>query len=234
MTKLLPERHTYSYHKKLNPKIWDVKTHDLDIQIRVKLLKEVLLFYKFLGVNDLKIQDIIITGSNAGYNYTAKSDLDLHIIVDFSNYRDADILKNLCDTKRFLWSYYYSIKIHGVPTEIYVQDASEGVDSNGIYSLLYGKWLKFPSDKNPNYNDADISQKTKNIKKDLDEVISSPTIEHIDFLLKKIHDFRTVGLDNGGEYSTDNVVYKNIRSLGYIDKLVKVKQKLIDKKYSLK
>lgn len=234
MTTNLPKvGKTYTFHKKLNSKIWDKKNHGMHPDIRNKLLKETLLFYQFLGVNGLKINDIIIAGSNAGYNYTAKSDLDVHIIVDFSQVADGDLLRNLCETKRFLWSYYYSIKLHGIPTEMYVEDFSQHVDSNGIYSILSGKWLKFPVANNPEYNDAEILQKVTNYERDIEQILNVPSVEHIDHLLSRIHGLRSAGLEAGGEYATENVAYKALRSLGYIDKLVELKKKLIDHEYSL-
>jgi hypothetical protein len=234
MTSKLPKiRKTYSFHKNMNSKIWDIKTNEMHLDVRVKLLKEALLFYNFLGVKDLKINDIIVAGSNAGYNYTAKSDLDIHIVIDFSQVADADLLKNLCDTKRFLWSFYYSIKLHGIPTEMYVEDASQPVDSNGIYSILFGKWLKFPKKDNPDYQDSEILKKVTSYKNDIEWVLEFPSVEHIDHLLNRIHSLRTDGLEKAGEYSTENVAYKVIRALGYIDKLIDLKNKLIDKEYSL-
>ncbi len=201
--------------------------------VRAKILNEVLLFYSFLGVKSLKLDDIIVAGSNAGYNYTAKSDLDIHLVVNYQNIPDSDILKNLFDTKRFLWSFYYSIKIHHIPTEMYVQDASQPVDSNGIYSVLKGEWLKIPDPKDPKYNDAEISQIFDATVTDIQQVLKIPSINHINHLLSRIHALRSEGLAAGGEYSTKNVVYKMLRSKGYIDKLLAQKQKLIDKKYSL-
>jgi len=232
--KLHKIRKLYSFHKKLNPKIWDNKSNAMHPEIRIKLLKECKLFYDFLGVKGLKINDIIVAGSNAGYNYNEKSDLDVHIIVDFTQVSEPDLLKNLCDTKRFLWSFYYSIKMHNIPTEMYVQDASQPVESNGIYSILNGTWLKEPVANNPDYNDAEISQKICNLKKDMEQIINVPSVKNINYMLRKIHNLRTSGLETGGEYSTENIVYKLARSLGYIDKLVALRQKLIDREFSLK
>jgi hypothetical protein len=52
--------------------------------------------------------------------------------------------------------------------------------------------------------------------------------------LKKLRNYRTSGLNNGGEYSYENLVYKVLRRNGYLEKLQKLENNIIDKKLSLK
>jgi hypothetical protein len=44
--------------------------------------------------------------------------------------------------------------------------------------------------------------------------------------------FRTAGLKSKGEYSFENLIFKELRNLGYVDKLKDYLDKVIDKKFS--
>jgi len=57
-----------------------------------------------------------------------------------------------------------------------------------------------------------------------------PLIEKI---RTKIKDFRQAGLESGGEYSYENLVFKLLRRNGYIEKLLKLKTDITDKKLSI-
>ena len=67
-----------SFHDELNPKLF------VDDQLRPEVKKQLLIiaqdFLAALGVNDLNVEDITISGSNAAYSYTPHSDLDLHVL----------------------------------------------------------------------------------------------------------------------------------------------------------
>ena len=72
-------------HDQLNPKIW-TEDKELRPEVRAKVLQIVDKFKTQLLVDnvELKVEDIYILGSNANYNYTEESDLDVHIIADES------------------------------------------------------------------------------------------------------------------------------------------------------
>jgi hypothetical protein len=55
----------------------------------------------------------------------------------------------------------------------------------------------------------------------------------IEGLRKKIKTFRQSGLDQGGEYSYENLTFKLLRRNGYIEKLLKLKTDITDKKLSI-
>ena len=59
------------------------------------------------------------------------------------------------------------------------------------------------------------------------------TLQQIDALRKKIKEFRQSGLESGGEYSYENLTFKLLRRNGYIEKLLKLKTDIINKKLSL-
>ena len=62
---------------------------------------------------------------------------------------------------------------------------------------------------------------------------SSNNEEVLEKLLKKIRDMRNSGLDKAGEYAFENLVFKELRNKGYIDKLATYILKLQDKSLTL-
>jgi len=59
------------------------------------------------------------------------------------------------------------------------------------------------------------------------------SVEKLDSVKDKIKKFRTSGLEKGGEYSYENLVFKFLRRNGYIQKLFDYKNNLIDKSLSI-
>ncbi len=51
---------------------------------------------------------------------------------------------------------------------------------------------------------------------------------------KKLKKFRTCGLEKGGEYSYENIVFKYLRRSGHIGKLHNLQTKIEDESLSLK
>jgi len=69
-------------HDTLCPLIWDGEK--LKPEVRKTLLLNAKRFIEFSDVENLKFNDVMLTGSMANYNYGDNSDLDVHIILDFS------------------------------------------------------------------------------------------------------------------------------------------------------
>jgi predicted nucleotidyltransferase len=80
------------------------------------------------------IDDIILIGSNANYNYTKNSDLDIHIIL---NNKDLEpkIAESLYGAYRSIFNKNYDISIYNIPVEIYVELPGSDRISNGVYSI---------------------------------------------------------------------------------------------------
>ena len=57
-------------------------------------------------------------------------------------------------------------------------------------------------------------------------------LDAIEKLKEKIRLYRIAGLKHKGEYSYENLVFKELRNLGYVDKLKDYADKVIDKKFS--
>jgi len=213
-------------------------------EIKKRLLDVSNDFIESLGV-EFFIHDVVLTGSLANYNWSQYSDVDLHILIDFDEL-DKDskkdsialhsIMKEFFDAKKNVWNEKHEIKIKGYDVEIYVQDVNEEHISSGVYSILHNKWVLEPKKDKPNIDDRKILEKGEEFGKKIDRIIQTPkdiTIDQLEDLRKKIKEFRQGGLESGGEYSYENLTFKLLRRNGYIQKLLRLKTQLTDKKLSI-
>jgi len=220
----------------------DLVINDL---IREKLLKISDDFIESLGVKFF-VHDIVLTGSLANYNWSKYSDVDLHILIDFDEIEGVEskdsqmvynIMKEFFDAKKNVWNEKHDIKIKGYDVELYVQDVDEPHVSSGVYSLLNNKWLVKPNKEKTSIDDRMIIQKGEEYEKKIDRLIklskTKDVSQKIDDLRKKLKSFRQSGLESGGEYSYENLTFKLLRRNGYIEKLLKLKTDIQDKKLSL-
>ncbi len=87
------------FHNKLNPRLWGRDEHLLP-EVRDALLAIAADFQEFLGIDDLEVKDITISGSNAAYSYTPHSDIDLHLVVDIPEASD-EVYRELFNAKKY-------------------------------------------------------------------------------------------------------------------------------------
>lgn len=219
----------------LSPQIFEGDKMREDI--RKRLLEIADDFIDSFGV-EFFIHDIILTGSLANYNWSNFSDVDIHILIDYkeSDYR-FELVKEFFDAKKSVFNEKHKIQIKGYDVEVYVQDIDEPHISSGVYSILHDKWLLKPKPETPNIDDRKILEKAEEYAKKIDDLLKMKNVDgvllKIDELRKKIKEFRQSGLESGGEYSYENLVYKLLRRNGYIEKLLKLKTYITDKKLSL-
>lgn len=113
-------------HDTLNQKIFN--GDELDPEVKDKLLEIVDNFSNALKQDGVKldIKDVRIIGSNASYNYTSQSDIDLHIYADLSVYPDHEALaEKVYNAYKSLWNNKYDPVIKGHQVEIYVEPYEE-------------------------------------------------------------------------------------------------------------
>ena len=205
-------------------------------EIKKRLIEVSNDFIESLGV-EFFIHDVVLTGSLANYNWSQYSDVDLHILIDFEESKyEMDILKEFFDAKKNVWNEKYDIKIKGYDVEVYVQDVNEEHVSSGVYSILHNKWIVEPEKDKPNIDDRKILEKGEEFGKKIDRLVQNPkeiTIDQLEDLRKKIKEFRQSGLESGGEYSYENLTFKLLRRNGYIQKLLRLKTQLKDRKLSI-
>jgi hypothetical protein len=205
--------------------------------IRKRLIEISNDFIESFGV-EFFIHDVTLTGSLSNYSWSQYSDVDLHILIDFDETEyPMDLIKEFFDAKERVWNEKHDIKIKGFDVEVYVQDVKQEHVSSGVYSILHNKWLIEPERNKPNIDDRMILQKGEHYAKQIDSLIEKSkktnVLKMIDDLRKKIKTFRQSGLEQGGEYSYENLTFKLLRRNGYFGKLIKLKTELVDKKLSI-
>jgi len=229
----------------LNPEIWDnydnVENSKMKKDIRDGLLDIANEFITFLGY-DIFIQDVTMTGSLANFNWSEFSDIDLHIIYDFKESgEEEELYRDLFNLKRTVFNSQHDITVKGYEVETYVQDMSEPHMSTGVYSVLYDEWLTQPKPEEVTIDKDKIESKANHWMEIIDGTIKNlggkknldKSLEELDSVKEKIKKFRSSGLERGGEYSYENLVFKFLRRNGYIQKLFDNKNELIDKTLSI-
>jgi len=234
------ERRVATKHK-LCPSLWE--DGGLIESIKKKLLKIANDFFDDLDT-DAEIVDVQLTGSIANYNYTAYSDIDIHIIIDFTEIdKNISLVKQAIDGQRFIWNLRHNIIIKDHDVELYVQDKSEAHVSSGVYSLLKNKWIVEPKKIKPTTETSDVEAKYDSYVDDLNrlEKLSKMKLypdeceEYYDCikeLKSKIMKARKEGLAQNGEYSVENLVFKKLRNSGKIEKIINLTAKFYDMIYS--
>jgi predicted nucleotidyltransferase len=231
---------SFGTRDELNPKVWD-NENTLNKEVREKLLGVATEFIEFLGVPIL-VDDIIFTGSLANFNWSKFSDVDLHVVADFTQFSDEllPLYQELFKVKKTLFNTDHNIKIFGYDVELYVQDSNEAHFSSGVYSVLNNEWNNKPKKENVKIDKNLIRQKSNQWMEIIDTALdaaSDVTAEDARDIIKKCKDklkkYRTCGLEKEGEYSDENLVFKVLRRNGYIEKLMNFENDVVDKDLSL-
>ncbi len=220
-----------TFHDELNPKLWNNNNLRPEVKLQLKLIARD--FLEELGIQGIDVEDLTVSGSNAAYSYTPHSDLDLHILVDMSKMPNDEIYKELFNAKKSLYNDSHDIKIHGVPVELYVQDAREPVISLGEYSILNDKWLRIPTKRRANFDQTATKSKYEKLLNLIEIALKTKKYSKVQNIIKTIRRYRQAGLDNGGEFGPENLAYKALRSQGYITKLYDLKDKLHSEKLTI-
>jgi hypothetical protein len=220
-----------TFHDELNPKLWNNNNLRPEVKLQLKLIARD--FLEELGIQGIDVEDLTVSGSNAAYSYTPHSDLDLHILVDMSKMPNDEIYKELFNAKKSLYNDSHDIKIHGVPVELYVQDAREPVISLGEYSILNDKWLRIPTKRRANFDQTATKSKYEKLLNLIEIALNTRKYSKVQNIIKTIRRYRQAGLDNGGEFGPENLAYKALRSQGYITKLYDLRDKLHSEKLTI-
>jgi len=209
-----------TYHDTLNPLLWD--SEKLKPEIRNKLLQVARHFAEFLDIPRYQLKDITVSGSNAAYGYSEYSDIDLHLVVDISNPAQADLFT----AKKNHYNTTYNIKVKGIDVELYAQDSKQVHHSAGIYSVMNDQWISEPKHEIPQVSANEIKSKARNYAGRINQALRGNDLNTARETMDNIRRLRKAGLEQGGEYSVENLAFKLLRARGQIDKLVKHIDKL--------
>jgi len=190
---------------------------------------------------DTDVEDVIITGSIASYNWHELSDIDLHIMLDFEKIDDNfDLVKRMLDQTRINWNKKHDIRIAGKEVEIYFQHYTEPHEANGIWSLELEKWLAMPVKLNPEIDIKTTEKKAEALAQSVEHLYElhkneqfKEAYEYAGKIKTKIAKMRQTGLENDGIFSPENLAFKMLRNSGYLEKLSSLKIEAYDKMMSL-
>ena len=211
------------YNDTLHPKFW---TND---NFNEEVLNSVIeIVDEFIKDDDHLtpelIEDIQLTGSLANFNYSDHSDVDVHILLDFASInKDETIVKRALDGKRFIWNLRHNIEFNNHEIELYFQDIHEPHVASGLFSIQDNRWIKKPVLDPPEIDHRDVEKKAEQfrtevelMKEALNEVDDKDDLALINKRAKKLKDklmrMRQVGLSRTGEYSVENLAFKNLRN----------------------
>lgn len=229
-------------HSTLNSKLF-TKDEVLKDKVRDKMLEIVDTFLADLKEQDIKIKvdDILFIGSNASYNYTKDSDIDLHILANAkaADY-DKEIAAALYGAYRTIFNKQLDIKLYDIPLEVFVETEDSVRVSNGVYSVKKNKWIKKPVQEDiPEYDTNALDklvEKWETLCKDLIDDIKADKLDDEKKVVKMLEDIyeklRKKGIAKG-EYSAENLAFKELRNKGYLDQLKDYRNELVSKRLSL-
>lgn len=240
---------SFKIQNELNPKIW--VNGLMDSRVRLKLMDIAQDFIEFLDVTWVKPEDTIVVGSIANYNWSRYSDIDLHIVIDYSKVDDRKkFVENYFQSKKKEWNDTHDeINIFGHPVELYVQDKDADNASSAVYSLDKNKWIKKPEKSTFTKKDIDsqtIKKKASSIMTDIENLEKKGSAaDGNEYKNRKVFDDTTDLIDDitlkrktslsktKDEMNTDNLVFKVLRRNGYLDKLFNLRDKTYDKMNSI-
>ena len=217
-------------HDTLNKNVWDEL--QLKEDVREKLLKIAQAFLDFLKLG-ADIKDIRLTGSLANYNYSKYSDLDLHIVLDFSEIdENLELVSEYLRSKKKIWNDLHDIKIKDYEVEVYPENVNEKHFSTGVYSVLNNEWIEQPEKDIDKHLDVQtIVDKVESLVDKIED--ASGDLEKLKKVKEKIINMRKAGLEEGGEYSIENLAFKVLRRGDYIGDLNQQINKIYDGQMSL-
>ena len=218
----------------LNPSFWDGEKIKPDVWRALnRIAKE---WADFANIPKSAIKDVILTGGNANYNYTKYSDLDLHLVVDKDRIDCDGLLDDYLQSKKQLWALTHDITIKGQPVELYAQDYKDPFrKGQGIYSLENHKWLQKPTKYSIDRSHPEVVRKVKEWMDIIDGLIDSKSDDKDAFrnIKNRLKGMRAGAIERGGEVAPENLVFKELRNRGYLDKMSTYLRNLEDTDLSL-
>jgi predicted nucleotidyltransferase len=220
------------YHRQLNPAAWS--GWRMLPRVREQLVTIAGLFIDSLDLPNFEVEDVRLTGSMCNFNWTRFSDFDLHIVTDYEALDCDDLAEELYHAKKSIWNDRHDITINGHDVELYIEDSKRPPRSQGMFSVINNQWIVRPEYIDPHYDHDAVNSKVKMAIDYLQKTIEhADSIDDFERATDKIYRMRQSGLESGGEFSTENLAFKVLRNLGWIDRVHQARADFIDKTYSL-
>lgn len=215
----------------LSPKVWS--DDGLRPEIANALGRIAERFLKELELQ-LDVKDIILTGSYAGHTWGPGSDLDLHIIVDFSSFDDPEAAQRACKLAKFKWEEEHDITIHGIPVEVYVEASDEDPpEATGRWSITRNEWLLEPPEGSLHFDESKVARKVMDFREVIRRARAARTEGSLLSAMKRITKMRKAGLARGGELSGENLAFRVLRRTGELQQAWDDVHDIIDRDLSV-
>ena len=204
---------SFEVNDTLEPEVWE--NDKLIPEVREALLKianDFLIDFPF----KIEVEDITLTGSLANYNWSKYSDVDLHIVLDFSQVdENEELVAGFFRNLQTNWNNRHDILMKGYEVEIYFQDSREPHLSTGIYSIQNDDWLVKSEPETVSIDYANIEKKAEDIVDRISHIEQMMAdekgdviLDAIDRLKAKIRNMRKTGLEGAGQYSVENLAFR--------------------------
>jgi len=177
----------------------------------------------------------------ANYNWSKYSDIDLHIILDFTEVdENLELVRQFFRQLQTNWNNRHDIIMKGYEVEIYFQDSNEPHISTGVYSIQDNAWLTKPTPMPVSIDYANVRKKAEDVSDRIDHIEKMMTDEEgeevldaVDRLKAKIRNMRKTGLEGAGQYSVENLAFKVLRRSEELGRLSALKAKAYDELMSI-
>ena len=145
------------------------------------------------------------------------------IVVSKEDIADCpDLIDDYLRDKKQLWGLTHDIKIYGHDVELYAQDRRDPIPSGqGVFSLTNSFWIRRPTYEQVDLSDQNIVRKVRHYMEKIDFLIDNKADDRDSFekLKEKLREMRASAIQRGGEFAVENLVFKELRNRGYLDKL---------------
>lgn len=222
----------FKVNSELNPNLFDNNSGEMYNDVRVRLCEIADMFVENIQEDEvpIKVYDYWLVGSNAAYNYSPESDIDVHIIVDMKETKvNPYLLRLLYDYIKSSFNDKYDIMVKGHEVELYLEDIETSAVTNGIYSLKQAKWIKQPEKQEEREYNIEDSELYSIV---YDKYINLRDEDAEEFL-DNLYVMRKESLVADGEFGEGNLVFKQFRNNGYIDDIKEKKYKFKSQELTL-
>ncbi len=237
-------RASFQVKNQLSPVLWGSDKHLRPaVESRVQTVVKQILDSMALGFDP---SEILLTGSAANFNWSAASDLDIHILFDFKEIVGGTPLTeeglfNLLMAAGSGWNDRHDIRIRGFEVELYLGRDDEALVSDaGAYSLLRKEWVHEPvafmtdQPMTPEVEEQ-VKQWVTRIGGILGLLQTDPAEAALQAreLRMDLRQARSQSVHDEGELGTLNVAFKVLRRSGYLNKLAVASAEAYDQMMSM-
>lgn len=199
-------------------------------EVRNYLLDSALRLVNCFTEYHLDIHDVILRGSNAGFYYNSESDVDVHIVGNYSKLTADIVNQHLA----IFHDRYGPFKLTLNNVDFYMEHVSakypmflpNSMATDGVYSILYQTWLKFPHKSCVNINPDKLESKFNTMIEIVDWAMMAHDLKTVKHDITKFKNHRRQGLHDVGELSVENLIFKVLRKRGVIARLYEHHDKL--------